>query len=149
MAKGIVLLIMGPSLIKWSSFLAIQAAKREAAEVYALLDGDMELSPEIYRTFVAIRNKARSEGVDFDFYTVSREGLEASLMDILKQKKAFQVVVGVSDKKEIASAEAWLRAVETKLKADSDWYYPSLRFLVVATPNDPEGLEFVERYFQD
>ncbi|WP_456433066.1 hypothetical protein [Thermosulfuriphilus sp.] len=149
MAKGIVLLIMGPSLIKWSSFLAIQAAKREAAEVYALLDGDMEPSQEIYRTFAAIRSKARSEGVEFNFYTVTKEGLEPSLIELLKQKRAFQVVVGVADKKEISTTEAWLKAVEAKLKEDSDWYYPSLRFLVVSTPDDPEGLQLIEQYFQD
>ncbi len=149
MVKDIVLVLLEPSLILWGGFCALQLAKREAGQVYALLDFDGDPSPEVTKLLAKLRSKAGSEGVELKIYLTEEKDLESALLDLLKRKKTAQVVVAVRDQNESKDIERWLKKVEEKLLHEPDWPYPHLQSLIVPKPKDVESLRDIEAYYEE
>ncbi len=149
MVKDIVLVLLEPSLILWGGFCALQLAKREAGQVYALLDFDGDPSPEVTKLLAKLRSKAGTEGVELKIYLTEEKDLESALLDLLKRKKTSQVVVAVKDPNESKDIERWLQKVEEKLFHEPDWPYPHLQCLIVPKPNDAESLRDIEAYYEE
>ncbi len=149
MVKDIVLVLLEPSLILWGGFCALQLAKREAGNVYALLDFDGDPSPEVSKLFAKLRSKAETEGIELKIYLTEEQNLESALIDLLKRKNTPQVVVAVRDQKEARAIENWLSKIETKLLYEADWSYPHLQSLIVSQPRDKVSLGDIERFFEE
>jgi hypothetical protein len=149
MVKDIVLVLLEPSLIPWGAFCALQLAKREAGQVYALLDTDEDPSKEVARTLAKVRSKAGSEGIELKIYLTEKKDLESSLLDLLKRKEISQILVPAKDKNEAQKIESWLKKIEEKLCKEPEWYYSKLQFLIVTKPQDPESLNDINSYFEE